>query len=177
MKGFLQRRFLHVAGKATVDGTKTWIDSLMANSKLKLYHKFNVSGLTINPLIHGPPKFFGKSSDTYDRFLAQSLVSNGVNCAVVYNKDTAGNTWYTDKIGPILQQTVLERENLVLIANIGAPQSGEKTVASVKEAVKKCKLEYVDYVIISVRKSSYYSMQPVKFHFVFSAKMILWKIQ
>ena len=76
-----------IPGKATVEGTEQFI----LNSEIQLYHKFNVSKLFINPVIHGPPRLspikYRKpiNRKNADKQLLTAVCRNCSNMIYVYN--------------------------------------------------------------------------------------------
>ena len=64
-----------VPGKATTGATKAFV----ARAKLPLYHTFNQSKLTINPVIMGPAKGFDGEDEYINKCVRKCLLENQVS--------------------------------------------------------------------------------------------------
>ena len=85
------------------------LQMLSKNFSNKLFHRFELSGLFINPIIHGPPDLTRKQQKftqvDYDKMLEIALISNGSNCLTVFNyNETSSNYWSTKCIGNIIEK-------------------------------------------------------------------------
>jgi hypothetical protein len=133
-----------IAGRATPAGTKAFI----ASSNLSLYHKFEKSGLFINPIIHGPPraKTTGPSTIAEDHLLLHAYTQNKSNCMFVYNcsldddKTTGERYWSSSRLDKVLRK----REEVVAVAGLGRCASAEVIVNRLEHAHNVCRLESID---------------------------------
>ena len=108
-------------GRATVKGTYEFV----MKSALPLHHKFAVSELTINPIIHGPPSqqtLQDYSDKTYIEALTRrAVVKNRSNCVVVYQHAAEGEPYFATNLQALYtdHEKDVTRDQVVIVANIG----------------------------------------------------------
>lgn len=134
-----------ILGRAIVADTEKFIEK----SKIALPHILRSSKFAISPIIHGPPLGVYGSNIGADILLTTAIVKNRSNCVYVYCKDENG-TWFTNCLDVALDEGMIKRSELVTIADIGYISSPSQILASLKDVLKKCKLEYVDMVVMKV---------------------------
>jgi len=151
-----------ISGRATLTATKAFVQK----SGLKLFHKFDSSGLYVTPIIHGSPSEFESINDRKyaDILLKRAIINNKSNCVVTYhchdNPPTATNTtnssakiWSTTGLSELLSDSKygLKREEVVVGANLGHACSALEIYNRLSEASRLTNLEYFDFAFIEVR--------------------------
>jgi hypothetical protein len=141
----------HISGRASIDGTKSFITT----AGLSLHHRFDVSGLFINPIIHGAPRMpkgYGPSSLEDDQFLNYAISRNKSNCVYIYNNYAGSNEaedkthWFSSRLDKIVKK----REEIVTIAGLGKCAKAETLVRRLEQALKVCNVECIDAAVIEV---------------------------
>ena len=141
-----------IAGKATPAGTAQFVTT----AKLPLYHKFHLSQLSINPLIHGPPRPTIVNQQTINldsvRFGDQLLIQavhQKANCLYIYKHYVGNDSW---AVSPTALSTIMaggkHRNNFVTIAGLGFATNRIQLIHRLDEALSKTSLECIDMAII-----------------------------
>ena len=147
-----------IAGKATPAGTEQFV----AAAKLPLYHKFNLSQLTINPLIHGPPRPTLKqqainidSLQFGDQLLIQA-VHQKANCLYIYKHYVGNDSW---AVSPTTLSTIMgggkNRNSFVTVAGLGFATNRIQLLHRLDEALSKTSLECIDMAIIDCDSATF----------------------
>jgi hypothetical protein len=138
-----------IKGKATIDGTLGFV----SKSNLKLHHRFDKSGLYINPIIHGSPKpTCKKDKKYYDSVLKHAVLKNRSNCVVVYDHNTAnGKPWHTDTMSVIIShESGVKREEIVTIANLGYAADAPEMYRRLADASRLSGIQHIDMAFFEV---------------------------
>lgn len=153
-----------IPGRATTEGTEQFI----LNSGLHLFHKFNISQLYINPVIHGPPRLppirFRKpiNKNLADKQLLTAVCRNCSNMVYVYNHysntHVAGywnstvmhHMFLKDTIKGIPNPHYRPREGIVTVAGLGLAAGYDETLRRLREACETTGLENIDFAVIEV---------------------------
>ena len=139
-----------ISGRATTEGTKSFV----ARSKLRLYHRLELSQLYVNPVIHGPPVPGTLSQEDSDLCFAQALLRNKCNALFVYSHSSLG-PWATGVLGQALQAGKLNRSDIVAIAGLGkVSQAALQIRARLDEARALTGLEFIDMAIVEFDDAS-----------------------
>ena len=147
-----------IAGKATPAGTEQFVKA----AKLPLYHKFHLSQLSINPLIHGPPRptlnqqaINPDSFQSGDRWLTKA-VHQKVNCLYVYKHYVGNDCW---AVSPTTLSTIMtggkNRNSFVTVAGLGFATNRVQLVHRLDEALSRTSLEYIDMAIIECDSATF----------------------
>eukprot|EP01041_Mallomonas_annulata_P006081 gene6081-12271_t len=150
IKRYFQTMDLIVKGKATTEGTKSFV----SQSNLSMHHHFYASELFINPIIHGPPKGSVESTNSFvDECMEKAVLVNRCNCLYVYNHSEDG-VWYTSGLSSLLSKN-LRREEIVTVAGLGFPDSFKTMAQRLRDATVLCGLEYIDMVIVECNDDTF----------------------
>lgn len=162
-----------IPGQATKEGTEKFI----IDSGIQLFHKFHVSNLYVNPIVHGPPrlqpiKLRQKINQRLsDNQLLTAVHRNWSNMIYVYNhySDTLNPSYWNTKVLPhiMLRKTIKgapnphfrPRESLVTVAGLGLVAGHADLLERLAQARETTGLEKIDFAIIEVRTC--YSLQSV----------------
>lgn len=157
-----------IPGRATTEGTEKFI----IDSGIQLFHKFNVSNLYVNPIVHGPPrlqpiKFRQKINQRLsDNQLLTAIHRNWSNMVYVYNHYSDGLTpsyWNTKVLPHIMLRKTIKgapnphyrpRESIVTVAGLGLVSGYADIVKRLEQACDTTGLEVIDFAIIEVSVSS-----------------------
>jgi hypothetical protein len=161
-----------ITGQASPEGTKKFI----MNAKLPMYHRFEHSGLFINPVIHGAPSLYDEDNQGYVEALTlRAVLRNKSNCLVVYENQLhksfaklpstgakTGSTrsapnvptpppYYFNGLGTVLREGNLSRDQIVTMANLGSPSiSKDAMLQRFDEALELSRLEAIDLAYFEV---------------------------
>lgn len=156
-----------IPGEATQQGTEKFIVS----SGIGLFHKFNVSKLYINPIIHGPPRLQPihpkRPISPINRKLADNQLLTAVhrnwsNMIYVYNyySDNKDVGYWNATVLPhiMLRKTIKDvpnphyrpRESLVTVAGLGLVTDYKEILRRLDQARETTGLEKIDFAIIEV---------------------------
>jgi hypothetical protein len=142
---------------------------------LPLHHHFEVSGLYINPIIHGPPlrRVDKKKEEVY---MLQALSKHKCNALFVYDHYTgsygasqqagAGEeegtkkvSWAAPSLDKVMQLAGRRREEMVTFAGLGKMMPGmdfERELASrLAEARERVGLSHIDYAVVEFDEDSF----------------------
>lgn len=139
-------------GRATVKGTCEFV----MKSALPLHHKFAVSELTINPIIHGPPSqqtLQDYSDKTYIEALTRrAVVKNRSNCVVVYQHAAEGEPYFATNLQALFTdpENDVTRDQVVIVANIGLATSRSEVLKRLSDACQHTGMEMIDIVMFEV---------------------------
>ncbi len=142
---FASRNYASVQGFASPDGTKQFI----TNNRLPLYHIFNSCGLTINPVIFGPPKGIYAPSQFIDSTISDCVTIKGINAYYIYSHNPTGN-WYTDSFSKMIHDNIIKRENIIAIADLGIISETKQVIERMIEASNASKFETLDAITFKV---------------------------
>lgn len=132
--------------RASPNGTNAFVKK----HKLPLYHKFAISNLLVNPIIHGPPQLKSLKSQIHSDAWFEKAISNGVNCLYVYNRFNNDEVWFASNCMSSLAMSGFGRECFVLVAGIGKPAKATEIVQRLESAVELSSIGALDYVIFEV---------------------------
>ena len=159
---------LTIPGQATKQGTEKFI----MDSGIQLFHKFNLSNLYINPIIHGPPRLNPirdkRQIDLINGRLADNQLLTAVhrnwsNMIYVYNhySDSHGIGYWNATVLPhiMLKKTIKDapnphyrpRESLVTVAGLGLVTDYKQILKRLEQARETTGLEKIDFAIVEVR--------------------------
>lgn len=154
-----------IPGRATPEGTEKFI----IDSGIKLFHKFEVSKLFVNPIIHGPPRLiplrFRKpiNQKASDNQLLTAVHRNWSNMVYVYNHYSSihvAGFWSTHALRHIMLKKEIKgvpnphyrpRESLVTVAGLGLVSSYEEIIRRMDQARHTTRLETIDFAIVEVQ--------------------------
>lgn len=146
----------NISGRASQEGTARFV----ASAQLHLHHKFHVSGLSINPVIHGPPRpklrmqpvpSLSVRPGLGDQLLTTAVQRNGINCLYVYNHYLDKTNWHASAATLASLMTSdhgHSRESFVAVAGLGYATSRTELFRRLEEALTLTTLEYVDFAMI-----------------------------
>jgi len=139
-----------VIGRASPPHTKAFIKS----SNSSLFHKIEVPGLYINPLIVQPSQRF-KGKSTRDQFIQfeHAVRTHKANCFCIYHHDgvQADTDWYFHHMDPLLSRNQLRREDVVLMAKVGISVFPNQDIETQLEQIKaRCGISHIDIIILEV---------------------------
>jgi hypothetical protein len=136
-----------ISGKATAEATNHFI----TQSNLPFFHLFHKSKLSINPVICGPAIQFKKEDDAdYIQSLATYLITeHRINCFVVY-QHREKEPYFIPNLLEIVKQANIDREELVLIADLGVFKSINEVEERIKIAKDYTNLDTFDFTTIEV---------------------------
>lgn len=153
-----------IPGKATIAGTEQFI----LNSGLQLFHKFNISQLYINPVIHGPPRLppirFRKpiNRNLADKQLLTAVCRNCSNMVYVYNHYSnthVAGYWNSTVLHHMFMKNTIKgtpnphyrpREGIVTVAGLGLASGYDETLRRLRQACETTGLESIDFAVIEV---------------------------
>lgn len=158
------------SGFATPEGTQAFF--MREGADLPLHHQFEVSGLFVNPIIHGPP-LRPLSKKKEEVYMLQALSKHKSNAFFVYDHHTGsygsclqeerGNkkeSWAAESFGKILQVAGAEREEVVTIAGLGRMSADDEDFdALLKERLAEARdrsgVGNIDYAVIELDAESF----------------------
>jgi hypothetical protein len=139
-----------ITGRATIEGTKSFIQT----SGLQLFHQFAVSGLTVTPVIHGPPLYIGNSpssqlliktsgplyhADKANKYLKDAIFKNKSNCVYVYNHyhNTNGRSlvWHATDLSSIISSSTSTSTSSSTSASSSSNNGGSGSTTVSRESV------------------------------------------
>jgi hypothetical protein len=153
-----------IPGRATKEGTEKFI----VDSGIQLFHKFNVSNLYVNPIVHGPPRLHPIklrqkiNQRLSDNQLLTAVHRNWSNMIYVYNhySDSLNPAYWNTMVLPhiMLRKTIKgapnphyrPRESLVTVAGLGLVTGYANILDRLKQACETTGLETIDFAIIEV---------------------------
>lgn len=141
---------IRLAGKATAEGTKKFLDQ----SKLSMRLELN-NGLSINPCIHGPPRYL-IGPNSADLLIETAVLRNRSNAVVVFSNSNRG-IWFSN-ILPSLMRTYhkeIHRDQIVTIAALGAGHNIINMAGAIEEVKATTLLEHLDIVYIDATLESF----------------------
>jgi hypothetical protein len=141
-----------VKGHATAEGTKAFINV----SNLPFHHILKSSSLSINPIIHGPPKLPALPTDVVlskmdaDRNLAKAIAKHRNNCVYVYEHHPRG-AWHSNVVSRMVSEhQAVRREEIVAVAGLGEVDDVRELRERLADACRFSGLETIDMAIIEV---------------------------
>ena len=155
-----------IPGQATREGTEKFI----IDSGIQLFHKFHVSKLYINPIVHGPPRLPPLrlkqriNQRLADNQLLTAVHRNWSNMIYVYNHysdSLKGGYWNATVLPHIMLRKTIKgapnphyrpRESLVTVAGLGLVTSSSDMLERLVHACETTGLEKIDFAIIEVSK-------------------------
>jgi len=129
-------------------------------SALPLHHKFAVSELTINPIIHGPlsqQTLQDYTDKTYIEALSRrAVVKNRSNCVVVYQHSTEGEPFFASNLQALFTdpENDVSRDQVVIVANIGLATTRSEVLKRLSDACQHTGMEMIDIVMFEVSCTS-----------------------
>lgn len=156
-----------IPGQATKQGTEKFI----MDSGIQLFHKFHISNLYVNPIIHGPPRLNPvrdrRATDLInyrlaDKQLLTAVHRNWSNMIYVYNhySDSHEIGYWNATVLPhiMLRKTIKDasnphyrpRESLVTVAGLGLVTDYQQILKRLEQARETTGLEKIDFAIVEV---------------------------
>ena len=139
-------------GRATAAATKAFIEK----SDLPFHHKLYCTKLTINPVIHGPPKLPSLPTDVVlskmdaDRNLAKAIAKHRNNCVYVYEHHPRG-AWHSNVVSRMVSEhQAVRREEIVVVAGLGEVVDVRDLRERLSDACRFSGLETIDMAIIKI---------------------------
>lgn len=135
-------------GRATEEGTRLFV----AKSSLPMFHKFHLTDLYINPIIHGPPKYCSDANKSYvEALTARAVLKNRSNCIIVYQHNEIEKSWHSTNLASLFRKsTEVTRDQIVTIANLGLAANREQILERLYEAGSRTGLETIDMAVFNV---------------------------
>ena len=162
-----------IPGRATPAGTEKFI----IDSGIKLFHKFEISKLFVNPIIHGPPRLipirFRKpiNQKASDNQLLTAVHRNWSNMVYVYNHYSnihVAGYWNTTVLRHIMLKKNIKgvpnphyrpRESLVTVAGLGLVADYDEIARRLEQARQTTRLETIDFAIVEVQNHNQFQFQ------------------
>ena len=154
-----------IPGRATQAGTEKFI----LDSGIKLFHKFEISKLFVNPIIHGPPRLvplrFRRpiNQKASDNQLLTAVHRNWSNMIYVYNHYSnihVAGYWNSTVLRHIMLKKDIRgapnphyrpRESLVTVAGLGLVANYDEITRRMDQARQTTRLETIDFAVVEVQ--------------------------